>query len=400
MIPKHLYIIIAGILAFGYVPSFIPQINIAMTAMSLLWCVIGLIAYSKTPQNSLNSLKNKQWAYWILFLVFLSCFTPAFVYNQSFMGTLIALRTVPIVLYLNVFLLMQPEEEDLYKAFKILGLIAFGTIIFAQFYPHLYIDPEKIERRLAYMDRDGNTDIFSTNPGFQSIIFLFFFSANKLLSRVFKKIDVLFFLTSLSFIFIAQNRSTLIIVLPLFLYVIYKVKFRFKSTFVFLMAIVGGSFVVNIIGGLLEESVSQLENSEYDRWQAISFYIIDWKYNAWTFLFGNGSPCAGSPYLTLINNAKANKCVPSDIGILGTFFHYGFILICILYAFILKGLKKLNPVYLRFYALWLLGVPTIHHFALANTHTQLKYAIYMYLVLFYIFLHKKNQQTFNAQQSS
>ncbi len=146
-----------------------------------------------------------------------------------------------------------------------------------------------------------------------------------------------------------------------------------------------------MVEGLIQESQDQLGDSDYARWKALDYLVLNWPYNIYTFLFGNGVPCVGSSFLKIIHDAADNDIYASDIGLFGTFYHYGFILFALLYTFVIRGLKRYNPLYLRFFALWFILVPTIHHFGLFFIATQLKFSIFIYLVLYYQSLHKLNK---------
>ncbi|MFI3265406.1 MAG: hypothetical protein SNG38_06265 [Rikenellaceae bacterium] len=383
MIPKHIYIIIAGLLAFGFVPTYKLRINNIFTFLSLAWSFGGLFLYSKMAVNRLNSFKNKQWVFWILILIVFSSFTPVEVYNQSLVGSFVALRTIPTIIYLNVFLMMQPDEDDFYTAFKFLGVLACALMLYSTYFdPYLYIEAETAERRLSSILSGETTDIIFGKPGWVAVVFLFFMSFDRVVTGRASVVDGGLFLLSLAFIFVIQNRSTLLIIIPMLLYMLYKAKFRFKTTIVVFLVVVVGTYVSFILETLIEETKSQFLDPDYARWRAFDYYIRNWDYNFYTFLFGNGFTCKDSKFLTLIDLAKENGLYASDLGMFGAFFHFGSVLIIILYNFVLKGLKRFNPVYLRFYAAWILLVPTIHiiHW---NVATQLKFSIFIYLVIYY-----------------
>ncbi len=227
--PKHIYIIIAGILAFGYLPNIIPRLNDVLTVLSLLWCFFGLFYYSKVKPNLLNSRKNHRYTYWILFLILLSCISPLFIYNQSLLGTFIALRTIPLILYLNVFLMMQPSEDDLYKAFKFLGLLSVVVTLYATYYnPFIFGDPEKMGYKVNAMTQGLNQDIFVSNIGQHAAVFLYFLAVNKILKKNPSKMDLLYFIISITYLLLGQNRSVLIIAVPLAGVVILKMRSKYK----------------------------------------------------------------------------------------------------------------------------------------------------------------------------
>lgn len=188
------------------------------------------------------------------------------------------------------------------------------------------------------------------------------------------------------YIFAIQNRSTLIMAVPSYLYVLMKAQTRYKWIIITIIVAVAGIYVINAFSALIEESQSQLGDKHYNRWQAVEYYLFKRSYGFYDTLFGNGKPSAGSVYLyELVRASKTRLAFISDIGLLGTFFFYGLAMMLFIYHFILAAILRRNmPLYLRLYALWVLLVPTIHCFGLGGScSSMIAFSIFFYNILLY-----------------
>lgn len=153
-----------------------------------------------------------------------------------------------------------------------------------------------------------------------------------------------------------------------------------------IIVLLAGGMIYNIISSLIEESSAQLGDTKYNRWQALYFYLIEYKNNIYTIIFGNGSPCAGSTYLEYLNQAVTKRlAILSDIGLLGSYFFYGLATMILFYSIIFKGIiNRTVPLSVKFYCIWIILVPIIHSFAHGMDFTgTVRLLFVMYLILYY-----------------
>ena len=185
------------------------------------------------------------------------------------------------------------------------------------------------------------------------------------------------------------QHCTLLIAVPFYLYVLLRSDFRIKWLILSILIIGCGSYLLFVFDALMEETRGQLNDTHYNRWQAIYYYVLERDYNFYNTLLGNGKPCAGSPYLyELVRVSKSRLAFVSDIGLIGTFYMYGLAMMLFIYRFVFVALlNKGFPTYLRFYALWVLIVPTIHCFGTGTECSgMLLFAIFFYCII----LHEDN----------
>lgn len=349
--------------------------------LMLIWSIFGWLYYNHEKSPIFNN--NIYWVPIIFILFFLSSLTPVFRYNQSLLSTFIAMRTNILIIYFITLLKIYPTEDDFFKAFRVLGLLALIMAVLVVFFPHWFVDAETINR-LIKRRLSGSTDIAVTWPGSTCAVIYFYILLQKMRANP-SKGNVALCFVFMAYIFLMQNRSTLLCGLPFFVYTFFKSNIKYKSWIVVVGCIIGGAYVIDVLGGLIEETQSQLGDEKYNRWQAIYFFLVEQKNNLYTFLFGNGVPCKNSSYLIYMNQAQMKRLAfISDIGLFGSYFYYGLAMMTIIYRFILKGIRNISiPTYLRYYCWWLLLVPTIQGFGLGGDLSMIRYAIIFYLIIYY-----------------
>lgn len=377
---KSTYIIVSGFLSLGFLSNFLSQ-NI-LFILFMFWTVGGFCFYS--GYSDLYTNKNRSIVFLFLVLFFFSALTPIFRYNQDIIATAVAMRGNLVVLFLLVLFKIKPEEEDFYKAFHFLAIVALVLSVFVYVFPQFFVSEERIRSLLIRQSR-GSTDIIVSWPGSAAVVFYFYMTLGRMIERSQNK-DFLWCTICLTYIFVMQNRSTLLGTVPFYLYGLLKTDIKYKNLIIFLIVITTGGFIYNIASSLIEESTTQLNDEKYNRWQAVSFFLFEQKNNIYTILFGHGVPCAGSAYLAYLFDAQNTRyAIASDIGMFGSYFFYGISVLGIIYYYIFNGIiRKDIPLYVKFYSLWILFVPTIHSFAqgvaLGGTF---KLLLIIYLIVYY-----------------
>ena len=261
---------------------------------------------------------------------------------------------------------LSPSDKDIYCALKNLSITTIALSVVIYFKPDLFVQGQNSLNYFLDSTSDGtNSDFFIIiPPGFVYLAFFFFIQINRTI-KTGELRDFLLTTLLILFIVLVQNRSTLIVAVPYFIYSIFKSKIKYKNTILLLLAIIATPVILNIIDHLLNETINQIDDNSYNRWQAFSFFLVEFKSSLWTVLFGHGIPCSGSQYLSDILYAqKTRLAFISDIGMFGIYFLYGLSMIIFYYYFVFKALLgKGSPLYLKMYAIWVLLVPTIHSFA-------------------------------------
>ena len=262
--------------------------------------------------------------------------------------------------------------------------------IFSIFFADFFLTHEKFES-LQIRQNKGSTDLITFGGGVPLFFMYFLIALNKLYNNVNRKLllEVLFLFVML---ILFQNRSRLLISVPFFFYVIVSMRTKYKVLYWFLVLLLTSFsfyYMFPIFENIFNETLEQINNKDYNRWQAIDFYLLEFKSNLFTVLFGHGSPAAGGVYLDLIESAVQTRfAILADIGILGSYFYYGLFFTFIIYSFCIKSFKKYQPLYLKFYAIFIICVPTIQGFGNNSSASAILFSIFFYLILYHQQSHK------------
>lgn len=380
---KSTYLIISGLLSFKFLTNgMFPFVtNDLLFILMFGWSLFGWIYFYKEESPVYG--KHIFWALGIFILLFLSSLTPLFRYHQNLISTFIAMRTDGLIIFLITLLKIYPSEDDIFKAIRFLGLLAVAMAVFVVIFPHWFVDIETIKRLLQRQEA-GSTDIAVIWPGSVCAVLYFYVLLQKVRECATFQ-NVFLCCIFMGYIFLMQNRSTLICALPFFLYTFIKTDIRYKSWIMVGCCILAGTYIFNVLSGLIEETQEQLLDSQYNRWQAISFFLMEQDNNIYTILFGNGVPCNDSDYLNYITAAQTKRLAfISDIGLLGTYFYYGIAMMVVIYRFILQGIRSPRiPMFLKYYSWWLLLVPTIHGFGLGGDLGMIRFCLFFYMIIYY-----------------
>jgi hypothetical protein len=345
------------------------------------WSFFGWSYYYR--ENSPLVDRNIYWVAVLLVLFFLSALTPLFRYNQNLISTFITMRSNLLIMYLITLLKMYPSDEDILKAIRVLGMLALVMLGMVLLFPYWFVD-HKIIAGLARAQKSGSTDFSVAWPGNGCAVLYFYVLLQKMREKA-SFHNVFWCCVFMGYVFLMQNRSTLICALPFFVYTFLKSDVKYKTWIIGLGSVLIGAYMMTVLSGLIEETEADMSNKNYNRWQAVSFFLLEQDNNLYTVLFGHGAPSAGSAYLAYIWAARLKRLAfISDIGLLGSFFYYGAAMMIVIYRFVLKGItSKKIPLFLKYYCWWILLVPTIHCFGLGNTTSMIHFSLLFYLIIYY-----------------
>ena len=389
---KSTYIIILFLLSLGYfdyvlLTEFVKDILLLLT---WLWGALGFLLFYKRKRNPINIYANRKYTYLFLAIMCISVLYPYIVYEQAIIATLLAQRENYSIIFLLVFLYIHPLEQDFYVALRFCSYLTIGIMLLSVVFPEFFITTERLEY-LEHRQSKGSTDIITADPGAGLLLFYFLFQISKILKtpRTKQIIEVVFLFL---IIVLMQNRSRLIFAVPVFLYVFLKFKTQNKGLYWIVLGLLISSFsglIYKIASNLWTESLNQLVDQDYNRWQAVSFFLIESKVSIFTLLFGHGISASGSDYLKIMENAQQKRfAYISDIGLLGSYFLYGLSFIALTVSFVFKALKKYQPFYIKSFAWFIILVPTIQGFGVLDSGATILYSMFFYLVIYHIKYYK------------
>lgn len=384
---KKKYFFVLYILAFGYLQnsftSSVITIDVSFV-LTMLWGGWGWIMYSGKKKNQylpgINSI-----AIAITACLLISPLVPFFCYGQPYLGTLISQRFNYAIFLLPVIARIRPTEEDLFKPMQLCSYITIVFFVLSIFIPSLFVGQETLGEIQNAREKSNSTDVGMIVAGIPLSIFYLYYKLTVSCKKYTKK-DILECVALLTMLIAIQNRSTLLGLAPIVLYAFYKlVKVgKGKAAFIIIAVVLIAAPVLLLLwNNLAQETEEQLGNESYPRLLAIHYFVFEAKDNLIKVLFGNGIWTGSSMYAKLIYSWPDNIFV-SDIGLLGTYFYYGILPLVIVYRYVIFTLfKSKMPVFIRYYSLWILLVPTIHCFLILSVPNNLLFVIYFYLVLYY-----------------
>ena len=376
---------------FGYFN--IALTNAFMPDRDVTFCInlaLGLFAFERFRYRGDDSLyvgRNTIYIWLLMVVMVISAFVPWIDYVQDLINTLISQRFNYYILFALVLYAIRPDEEELLYIFKICARLSVVMFVLGIFFPNWFVDVTKVKEMLVSRAETGSTDIGIGCPGFGLLVMYFFFCCGKLLQSPRTK-DILELMVFLGVIIAVQNRSTILGALPVFGWCMFRMRSRNKPLVyicIGILLIIAIPYILIIYNSLVEETQLQLDDDNYNRWQALSFYLVEMKTKLYHYLIGNGVWSISGEYTKLMLAAQTYRgCYISDIGILGTFFYYGIIPLFIIYRYCYVALKdKKVPTAMKWYAIWIICVPTIHSYLMLTAGGNAIIAFFFYFITYY-----------------
>ena len=376
---------------FGYFNNMLTNQILPNRDVSLvLNFVIGIYAYNQYKYRAKDKLlvKKNTIGIWLLMAVmFISPIVPMLDYGQSYLNTIVSQRFNYAILFVLVLLAIKPKSEEMLYIMKTGSRISVVLFVVGVFFPGFFMDAETLKETMMSRSEHNSTDIGFGCPGFGLMVMYFYFCCGKLTQNP-RRSDIIEMMVILAVIIAVQNRSTLIGVLPAFGWCVLRTRSQNKLLvygFLGILALLAIPYISIIYNSLVEETQMQLEDENYNRWQALSFYLIEMKTNVWHYLIGNGVWSSFGEYnkiMVLAQNFRG--CYISDIGILGTYFYYGIIPLYVIYKYCFTAFRSsMVPTALKLYALWVVIVPTIQPYLMLTIGGNALIALFFYLVTYY-----------------
>lgn len=344
-----------------------------------LWIYFGYKKYRSESNRLINNKTTKAPIIWVIAGIFFS-FLPAYIYHgQSFLTSLIAYRETYIWFFGIAILYVSPKPKEIITsltAFSLLFVVAslLRTIDQSLFYystVNWTIDSFESKGEILFGD------------GLVLMLIPLYYYSEKYRNDSDRKslVYILFFITSL---FIIQNRSTLFVavVIVMFMVITKKSKYRLLSIGLFsVAAVVFFVNTINIWSSLITETTEQIDNEDYNRVKAFTYFMYDANKSWTTFLFGNGFLSTRSTSLSF--DLFEMGIVNSDLGLIGFWNQFGLIPIFVFIVCIIKSLtNKGTPFFIKAIGFHILcGAFTMSYFARGTS--VLLFIFYYYMFVYY-----------------
>lgn len=320
--------------------------------------IIGLLVgtFLLKPQYAISDQTFRKEVLLFAIIPFFSSITCYLYRNQPILNTIVASRGALMWFF---YFFLHRHHFSIKETEKLL-------IISGIYIGLLYIFQQVVYPSIAWFgvmsDENGDGEVFQRNGLWRFYIngvLLLLISCFIYAGRFFKTIKwrnlyiMLFFFIA---IYLTLTRQLMLATIVSFLLVPFlshqniKAKWAMISLIV-LGTILGGSvFYDDLLGGMVEDSQNDINNSDYVRFAAWRYFGLEYWEDGFNMLLGNGRESIGnSEYGNFIQNLKLHyHLYRSDIGIVGTFSMYGILYMMVVLVAYVKIFRQLKycPTYL------------------------------------------------------
>lgn len=365
-----LYIKFWDIVPFGNISEDMQLISI------VLYIVFGCIFFKKRRFVVPNKYKYLTW----IFVGILLSMLPAYIfYDQSFFQSIITYRVHILLLTIVALFRISPKLEEIMQALFYFGILMLLVEILMPLYPSLFIISEK---KLNYAYATGDMNSLKSVVGISYVCIPMFFYLQKIKENF--SITTLFRIILLFTVFLlAENRSNLFPVMLFTLYTFLNVRSKHKSIILFVLFIGCVAFFISqkdLFMSLYEESVTQVNDADYNRNKAYVYYLFNACPNFLCYILGNGR--ISIHHNPMVANLMEDGIFNTDVGFIGYWNEYGLIPVICMFVMFYNTLKqKRYPYFIKLLTLHiLLGGLTVSYFGgdVKIFHFVLFYYLYFY----------------------
>ncbi|MBR1490498.1 MAG: hypothetical protein IJ611_07295 [Bacteroidales bacterium] len=318
-------------------------------------------------------LKRMNTVWWILGGLALSYIAAYRYYHQPFYLSFVVNRHFFTLVLFPLLLAVRPTYRELKWAVYAFSIICVVATFYISFVDQSLVP---VNEFMPFIE-DG--DFVHALSGLHFVLIAFIFSLyefrNKLSVRKLIPVILLFL-----FIFIARNRTFLIAsCLILALSVLSNRSSRSRLYAFTIMSFVVGVVtivLVDTITSLLQETMDQLSDPDYNRIKAI-LYAFSLPNGKASILIGNGF--ISGNFNSIVNDLRQEGIFYSDIGLIGLWHVYGLLPVIAILASVIRGLSANHSLEVRGNALLILTCSlTVGYFASIETLTWL--SLYLYFL--------------------
>lgn len=385
-LPKSLYIYVMLLLGVGLwdllliTPVFNPN---TIPVFILLWALFGIFHYNNLPEeyNAFDFSPYRKYYIWFFSGLVFSVVPAYFFWGQDIISSLIVNRGLIIYIFMPVLLFIKPTDKEIMN-----GVLFFTITYMVVWLAQAVLVPIPITVTFLEKVKSGApfeidpTDFGMLLPGYTLIVLLLYLKLQQFMqSSVIKTLIPA--LVMFVVIFLLQNRGTLFFSAAVMLYVILKMKSRFKPYILLAFGIAAMALIYKTADSwlwMIQETRQQAGDMDYNRWKAFNFFVFEFSPDWLCYIFGNGRfsfhSDAGASTFTLALEGYDQ----SDIGMIGFWSIYGIIPVAVIIILALSVVfRKEFPMYLKAISLHILLIPIAWNFAAADA--------LVLILLFYLF---------------
>lgn len=298
-------------------------------------------------------------------------------------------KTCPIWLIAYSLIKFEYSKNDVYKAIMYYTIVCGVLSILITYNDNIALMFANVDDKGNYEIRNGQ--IRFRIPGSSLVIFSYIFCLYRMIRREISKMEIFTFLMSVFSIYAMQTRQILIAVALITAFICMNDKAGRKiGISVLLLAIVYMVFNYDaLFGDFTEQTTSELEDDDSNRWKSLAFYTQQITSNILTFFTGFGRASGDTKYGKIVEMWWRNNGVGAqDVGFVGTCFYYGVIYIYFYFKMVYmlgwKLRKKISPEISSFILCTFVYSVMIFPFSESGVHAAL------WGTLFYILIMENN----------
>lgn len=295
---------------------------------------------------------------WMLIGVLIS-FIPAYrYYGQHLYYSLIVYRPFYAYAALPVLLSIRPTHKEFKRALYIFSVLYAICLFFSSF-----VNPE-----LILFDEDAEFisegDFVHMLDGCQFLPLAFIYALNDMRVMKISVKRVLIAVSLFALLFVIQNRTIIFasIVISLFSALSNKSPRQRLTMAVVItgLSVMAGVVIYQAFHALLEETINNLTDPEYNRVKAFKYFISGVN-GKMSYIWGNGFI---SGYVnTIMESLRREGIFHSDLGFIGFWNQFGILAVGVQIYLAITGLSSLHSFVVRANALYILvGAMTISYF--------------------------------------
>lgn len=363
------------IVPLGYMSDDVQLISI------LLYLLLGCFFFRR---RELCAPQKYRYLKWIFVGVFLSMIPAYLFYDQSFFQSIITYRVNVLLLAIVALFRMSPKLDEIVRGLYYFAILMLLVEILMPLFPGFFVISEK---KLEYAYALGDMSVLKSVAGVGYLTVPMFYYLQKIKDnfsfKIFLRIIILF-----AVFMLAENRSNLFPVMLFMIYTFWHIRSKHKPAIligILLVCIVFFIFQKEQLFGLYEESITQINDADYNRNKAYVYYLFNACPNFLCYIFGNGRiSIHNNP---MVANLMENGIFNTDVGFIGYWNEFGLIPVIAMFTMFYKTLRiKRTPYFLKLIVLHLiLGGLTVSYFG-----SDVK--IFQFVVFYYLYFYCKQLQ--------
>ena len=312
--------------------------------------------------------------------LFFSMLMASQFYNQNLLTSLVTYRFQYACLCFIPLLIISPTKQELSASFKVYAIIySIFYLILRSNLELLAVTEEQMIKVLNHLENNE----FVVNGRTLMLIGCIFYLEDLVKKFSWKTLVIITFFYII--LILNQNRGHLLSMIPLLAWCIYKTQYVYRGVLWIILIPILVAFIIqssDLWTSLFEETTSQLENDDYARNRAYSYFLFEASPNVWCYIFGNGL----ISYYTsdYIQELQSMHIYNSDVGIVGYWNQYGVLALLGYFYMIYHLVRNKNvPLWAKLLSFVIILNPFTGGY-IAKTEALFFYFIVYYAYVYYI----------------